>query len=71
MGEHSCLTQRGSAFDPVNLISKMVRGVGVNTPACHAGDRGFKLSGPYWLAAQLVEHLIEAQSAGGLIPSCH
>ena len=38
--------------------------------ACHAGDRGFK-SRPdrFGLVAQLVEHLIEAQSVGGSIPS--
>ena len=39
-------------------------------PACHAGDRRFKSGRDrYGFVAQLVEHLIEAQSVGGSIPS--
>ena len=39
-GRASALQAEGRRFDPVNL--HWFRGVGVNMPACHAGDRGFK-----------------------------
>ncbi len=40
-GRASALQAEGQRFDPVNLHCRF-RGVGVNMPACHAGDRGFK-----------------------------
>ncbi len=40
-GRASALQAEGQRFDPVNLHCGF-RGVGVNMPACHAGDRGFK-----------------------------
>ena len=39
-GRASALQAGCRRFDPVNL--HWFRGVGVNMPACHAGDRGFK-----------------------------
>ena len=33
--------QRGSGSIPLTSIKNWFRGVGVNMPACHAGDRGF------------------------------
>ena len=54
------------------------RGVAVNMPACHAGDRGFdsRRDRHYFFdytyqgsVAQSVEHVIEAHSVGGSIPS--
>ena len=42
-GRASALQAEGQRFDPVNLHCRF-RGVGVNMPACHAGDRGFKSS---------------------------
>ena len=50
------------------------RGVGVNMPACHAGDRGFdsrrdRISKLFGSVAQLVEQWIEAPCVGGSIPS--
>ena len=56
--------------------TKWSRGVAVNMPACHAGDRRFDPGRDrhfnyikYGSVAQLVEHLTEAQSVGGSIPS--
>ena len=49
------------------------RSVAVNTPACHAGDRGFDSRRDrhyyYGSVAQLVEQWIEAPCVGGSIPS--
>ena len=43
-GRASALQAEGQRFDPVNLHYNLIwsGGVGVNMPACHAGDRGFK-----------------------------
>ncbi len=40
-GRALALQARGRRFDPVILHSFWSRGVVVNMPACHAGDRGF------------------------------
>ena len=42
LGEHLPYKQRVSGSIPLTSIMNWFRGVGVNMPACHAGDRGFK-----------------------------
>ena len=72
LGEHLPYKQRVSGSIPLTSINLILwsGGVGVNMPACHAGDRGFK-SRPdrFGFVAQLVEHLIEAQGVGSSILS--
>ncbi len=41
LGEHLPYKQRVSGSIPLTSIMNWFRGVGVNMPACHAGDRGF------------------------------
>ena len=47
------------------------RGVAVNMPACHAGDRGFdsRRDRHFGSVAQLVEQRTENPCVGGSIPS--
>ena len=42
VGRASALQAECQRFEPVNPHKFRFRGVGVNMPACHAGDRGFK-----------------------------
>ena len=42
LGEHLPYKQGVSGSIPLTSIMNWFRGVGVNMPACHAGDRGFK-----------------------------
>ncbi len=55
-------------YDAYRLRS---RGVAVNMPACHAGDRGFdsRQDRHFGSVAQLVEQRTENPCVGGSIPS--
>ena len=80
LGEHLPYKQRVSGSIPLTSIMNWFRGVGVNMPACHAGDRGFdsrrnRLSFSIntflniGAVAQLVEQRIEAPCVGSSILS--